>query len=612
MTAHKGSSTPARSLTFPVNLSRPFSRPRLPGLVDGVELVTLGISLAAIVGTGYVNANSIGGLGLFPVTPLLIWVAIGAIIVSFAAELHQTDYRPWRLALCVLGLIVMLDGLPSLIDQDPRFPTAWEIAGFVQAFIIHHHPYPDIDARFYWPGFFTAIGALVGMAGWHNALPLIRWTPVVGDAICVVLVFGIARAALPGRRQAWLVVWGFVLLNWIGQDYFSPQAFAYILFLAAIMIIMWRFDGGRGVLQRLPLERMRHIIRLRSDRWATVFAPPRDPPSNHRVGMFLVLLMISVAMTMEHQLTPVFFGVDLAVLAVIGRSRLGYLPILVAVMVAAWLSYAAFGFWSGNYNEVFGGGGGAAVTSNVTGRLQGSLGHEVVVYLRTGTTLVFWLAAALASLVALIRRRPINLAVVGCTLAPFPVFVVQPYGGEGLLRVYIFTLPFMLCLLVTPIRDAALAGRRSMILLAVLSALAAPAFVLTRFGNEIFEGTRPAEITLIRTLYRIAPKGSLLISINGNVPWRFEDLAAFKYNEFAYSPRAAAQPATILQGMDGRPTAYLLVTVSQIEYAETEFGLGPRWGATVIRALNHNQHFRLLRSNRDGWIYGVSAQGFAS
>jgi hypothetical protein len=584
----------------------------VPGFLDVIELVTLGISVAAMVATGYVNPDTIGGLGLFPVTPVLIWVAIGAIVVSFTAELHQTEYRPWRLAACVLGLVVMLDGLPALIDEYPRFPTAWEIVGFVQAFITHHHPIPDVDARFYWPGFFTAIGALVGMAGWHNAIPLIRWAPVVGDAICAVLVFGIARAALPGRRQAWLVVWGFVLLNWIGQDYFSPQAFAYILFLAALMIIMWRFDGGRGLLQRLPLERMRHTLRLRSDRWAEVFAPPRDSPSTYRLGMFLVLLMISVAMIMEHQLTPVFFGVDLAVLAVIGRSRLGYLPILIAVLVAAWLSYAAFGFWSGNYNEVFGGGGGAAVSSNVTGRLHGSVGREVVVYLRSGTTLVLWLAAALAALVALIRRRAISLSAVGCALAPFPVFVVQPYGGEGLLRVYIFTLPFMLCLLITPFREAAIRGRRSMILLAVLSAVAVPAFVLTRFGNEIFEGTRPAEIALIKTLYRIAPKGSKLISINGNVPWRFEDIASFKYEEDAFTYRAAAEPAEILNDLQGRSTGYALVTMSQIEYEETEDGLSPNWGAAVIRALDHNQHFRLLRSNQDAWIYGISAQGFAS
>jgi hypothetical protein len=190
--------------------------------------------------------------------------------------------------------------------------------------------------------------------------------------------------------------------------------------------------------------------------------------------------------------------------------------------------------------------------------------------------------------------------------------VIQPYGGEGLLRVYLFTLPFLLCLLITPIRDAAIATRGFMILLAVLSALAVPAFVLTRWGNEIFEGTRPAEITMIKTLYRIAPKGSELVSMNGNVPWRFEDIAAFDYQQNAFTDQADAEPREVLHSLQGRSSAYLLVTMSQIQYAEASDGLGSKWGVKVIYALNHNRHFKLLRSNRDAWIYKVSTHGVAS
>ncbi len=580
-------------------------RRSFPDLRDVLGLASLGIWVAAIATTSYDNPDAIGGLGLFSVTPVVIWVAIGAVILSFTLELHGSDYRPWRLAAHVLALIVMLDGLPALLDQLPRFPTAWEHVGFIQAFIVHHHPYLDVDARFYWPGFFTAMGALVGMAGWHSALPAVRWTPVVVNAMCAIMVFGIARVSLAGRRQAWLVAWGFVLLNWVGQDYFSPQAFAYILFLAVLLIVMRCFDGGRGWLLRLPLTRLRYKLRLRSDRWGQIFSPARDEPVAHRAGLFIVLLIISVALTMEHQLTPIFLVVDLAALALVGRSRLGYLPVIIAVFVAVWLSYAAFGFWSGNYESIFGGGGGAAVSSNVTGRLAGSLGHEVVVYLRSGVTGVLWLTAAFAALVAVWRRRPISLGVAACALAPFPVFIVQPYGGEGLLRVYIFALPFMLCLAITPIRDVALAGWRSMLLVAAISGLLAPAFVITRFGNEIFEETRPDEIALIKTLYRVAPHGSEIISINGNVPYRFENLATYTYNANGFDARAADEPETILKQLQGNQRAYLLVTTSQIEYAITEDGLGSGWGKEVIQELNNDPHFTLISRNRDAEIYRV-------
>jgi hypothetical protein len=577
----------------------------LPDLRDVVAVAAFGIWVAAIATVSYDNPDAVGGLGLFSVTPVLIWVAVGAVIASFTLELHGSDYRPWRLAAHVLALIVMLDGLPSLIDELPRFPTAWEHVGFIQAFIYHHHPYTDVDARFFWPGFFTAMGALVGMAGWHSALPALRWTPVVVNAICAIMVFGIARAAVSGRRPAWLAAWGFVLLNWVGQDYFSPQAFAYILFLAVLLIVMWRFDGGRGLPQRLPLARIRYRLRLRSDRWGLMFSPARDDPGMRRAGLLVVLLMICVALTMEHQLTPIFLAVDLGALALVGRSRLAYLPLLIGVFVAVWLSYAAFDFWSGNYSEIFGGGGGAAVSSNVTGRLQGSLGHEVVVYLRAGVTLVFWLVAGISALIAVWRRRGVSLGVLVCALAPFPVFVIQPYGGEGLLRVDLFTLPFMLCLAISPIRDATLAGRRSMFLVAAVSALLAPAFVITRFGNEIFEETRPSEIAAVNTLYRIAPHGSEIITINGNLPYRFENLATYTYAANGFTARAADEPKVILKQLEGHQRAYLLVTASQVEYAVVEDGLPNAWGNEVIQALDHNSQFKLLVSNRDAKVYRI-------
>lgn len=582
----------------------------MPDLRDVVGLAALGIFVAAIATTSYVNPNSITGLGLFSVTPVLIWVAIGAVIVSFSLELHSTDYRPWRLAAHVLALIVVLDGIPSLVDQLPPFPTAWQIDGFVQAFIVHHHPYPDVDARFFWPGFFTAMGTLVGMAGWHSALPALRWTPVIVNALCAIVVFGIARVSLSGPRLAWLAVWGFVLLNWVGQDYFSPQAFAYVLFLAALLIVMRRFEGGRGIPQRLPLTRLLSIFRLRSDRWLQIFSAARSETSAHSAGLFVTLLMISVAMTMAHQLTPVFFAVDLGALALVGRSRLAYFPVLTGVFIAVWLSYAAFGFWSGNYEEIFGGGGGAAVSSNLTGRLAGSAGHEIVVYLRSGVTGVLWLFAVIEALVAVYLRRRISLGVVACAFAAFPVFIVQPYGGEGLLRVYIFTLPFMVCLALSPIREAALRSRRSMLLVALISAVLAPVFVITRFGNEIFEVTRPDEIAAIKTMYHIVPHGSVIIDINGNIPYRFEDLATDLYDEFAFDPRPAAEPNAILKTLaqsqpGGKQRVYLLVTTSQTEYVAAEDGLGTIWGKKVIQELNHNPHFRLIITNRDTKVYRV-------
>jgi hypothetical protein len=66
------------------------------------------------------------------------------------------------------------------------------------------------------------------------------------------------------------------------------------------------------------------------------------------------------------------------------------------------------------------------------------------------------------------------------------------------------------------------ARRRPVQLVVAAAALAlVPLFVLTRYGNESFEQVRPNEIEALRTLYRIAPPGSELVSPTSQVPWQF-------------------------------------------------------------------------------------------
>jgi hypothetical protein len=40
------------------------------------------------------------------------------------------------------------------------------------------------------------------------------------------------------RRLVWLSCWIFYIANWVGQDYFSPQAFAYLQYLLLLGIVL--------------------------------------------------------------------------------------------------------------------------------------------------------------------------------------------------------------------------------------------------------------------------------------------------------------------------------------------------------------------------------------
>ena len=47
----------------------------------------------------------------------------------------------------------------------------------------------------------------------------------------MLLIF---RALTDDRRLVWLAVWVYTCANWVGQDYFSPQAFSYFMYLTLI------------------------------------------------------------------------------------------------------------------------------------------------------------------------------------------------------------------------------------------------------------------------------------------------------------------------------------------------------------------------------------------
>ena len=58
---------------------------------------------------------------------------------------------------------------------------------------------------------------------------------LLADARC-------GRAGGPSGARLWI----FALSGWVGQDYFSPQGFTYLLYLAFVAILLVWFRGAAG------------------------------------------------------------------------------------------------------------------------------------------------------------------------------------------------------------------------------------------------------------------------------------------------------------------------------------------------------------------------------
>jgi hypothetical protein len=356
-------------------------------------------------------------------------------------------------------------------------------------------------------------------------LPLLGWTPVVFNLLYGVAVYLIAENTTSDRRAAWLAVWLFYPANWVGQDYFAPQAMTYLFYLTIVVVLLLWFRPS-------PLQRERW---LRYQRWwrlrhaaapllRAVRLPPR--PLQHeprqfqllpgqRIGLIIALMAIFVASIVSHQLTPPTMIVSVAMLVAVRRCSVRQLLILLAVIVAAYINYLTVAYWSGHLSDLLGSLGhvGKTVRSSTTNRVQGDAAHQLVSRGRLGLTFVIWCIAG-AGAWRRMRRGAGDLALLALAVAPFLVILLQSYGGEVLLRIYLFVLPATAVLIAGALLPAGEPRRRGLTAAAagVLTVVLIATFYVTRYGNESFRagapgGRRCGQLALSRGTAGIHPGG---------------------------------------------------------------------------------------------------------
>ncbi len=551
------------------------------------------------------DPSRVGGLGLVTVTPKSIFVLALMLSISFALVLRSRVPNTLQLIAHVVALAFLLPGLPGYLEQYPRFSTAWLHVGLVQAIIVHRHPIVGLDARFSWPGFFTAMAAVVGMANLGNALPLLRWAPLVFNLAYCLPVFVIARALLGSSPRAWMVTWLFILTNWVGQDYFSPQAFGYFILLACLAIVLIGLPrAGRPVGDKL----LRGLLTRLGDPGTIVSVRLTRP---QRVALIVIAMLASIALSMEHQLTPVALAIDLVALCLARQTSARFFTAAVVLSVLVWVGYGAYYYWEGHLiDRLTGGGGTQAVQTTVAARIVGSRAHEVVVYERILFAVGVWLVAGAATIRGFLRRRPLPLAAIVLGLASFLTLAVQSYGGEGTLRIYLYTLPFMLILIVGGFSDLFPRHKlRTVAVIAVASTAIVPLEFIARYGNEQFEQITAGDVAPVRYAYSTALPGASLWTIAPNGVWGYQGYASYRYPEVNVTDYGSITAAHVLKRIGRNPRgSYLLITPGQIQDAVVNSGAPPDWADKLEARLAKNRAFRLLYKRDGGRLYEVIPQ----
>jgi hypothetical protein len=290
----------------------------------------------------------------------------------------------------------------------------------------------------------------------------------------------------------------------------------------------------------------------------------------------LACVVMVAAMVASHQLTPFALLVTLLAMVAARRTTARLLPLITGVLLVGWLGFLAVQYLDGHLAQLWQDALslGTSVSTNVGERVSGSGQHLQIVYLRLAATGVLWSLAVLG-VVRMMRRGRVAPSHALMAFAPLVLVVLQPYGGEVLLRSYLLALPFLAVLAAAslfPELETAWSWRRSAGLLLVLCTLMAT-LMYTRYGNERAYLYSDADRDAVTYLYETAAPGDLVAAGSPNVPWQDQRYSELDHEVLSSiieppagpeSPRALAdRVAGVLQDRAGDGHAFLLITESQ-------------------------------------------------
>jgi retron-type reverse transcriptase len=216
--------------------------------------VTLPLSLVLwALGVTRTNASELGSFGLTADLSIFFYAGVALLIVSAVIELATESPSRWRMALHAVGLVVMLYGTAPLIYPEGRYSWLYKTIGVVQYVNVHGQLNHNIDIYQNWPGFFALAGWFSKVAGAGNPVTYAKWAQLVFELAALPLLYLAYDALSLTVRQRWLALLLYSGSNWIGQDYYSPQALGTILSLGIMAIAMrWLFMGNYGQFRRKP------------------------------------------------------------------------------------------------------------------------------------------------------------------------------------------------------------------------------------------------------------------------------------------------------------------------------------------------------------------------
>lgn len=561
-----------------------------------------------------VNLDRMNDLGLVSALPITAWIALALLAASFSLALTAPKVNSVLIFSHVVILVFMLYGITAIVETVPRFGPSWRHAGVIDYILRNENVNPRIDAYFNWPGFFIMGGLITQIAGLDSAVYFLKWSPFFFQLLYMGPLWMIYNSLTSSRRLVWFGIWVFYLVNWVGQDYFSPQAMNFFYFLIILAILLRWFRSSEvslpGWVNGKFLQRMPKIQGFITRLLASEKAPPVSTSLAQKAFFLLMMVVIYFVSVTSHQLTQFAILFSVLLLLIFQQITPKALPIIMLVLSGMWIAYMASAFMAGRLKgmlEAFGQLE-TALDANLVNRMSGSPGHMVVTQLRLGLTLGVWLAAMLGFVRQWIRGT-LETSAALLVAAPFPLLIMQTYGGEMLMRIYMFSLPlaaFLAAALIFPIIKEPPSWRYTAVV-ALVSAVLIGLFWFGRYGNERMEYFTPAEVEAVEFTYQHAEPGSLIATVTTNLPYKYINYEKYKYVKL--------EKALVLGDMVSLFTtlknpkydhAYLLLTRAQEAYVEMYYDPGLIDFEKLENQLLLDPQIKVIYTNPDAKILEIT------
>ncbi|MGV9712532.1 hypothetical protein ACWDTI_17945 [Gordonia sp. NPDC003424] len=340
-----------------------------------------------------------------------------AIVLTALALVCAVVTRRFAAAVCSVAAAIVIARVTTWVGTEmPLYDWTYKHVGVVDYILVHDLIQPDgTDIYAQWPAFFVTSAWFSAVTGLSPIAVAHLFAPLVHGLIAVT-VYSAARVLRQPPRTAIVAAFIAEVTNWVGQDYFSPQAWTLVLAFGVLTLLVASTSSPHaGVLAIIPFT-------------ATV-------PT--------------------HQLTP-FWVLGAATLLVLFRRARPWWAVAAMIGIAGaylLLNYdavAPYGILSGG-NPV------QNATSNITA--VGVPAKEFTSLVCRGLSVGVFLAAGLSVLWAWRTKRRHVLTRTILAFSALCLLLGQSYGGEAIFRVYLYSI-LGCALLIAPALVALLDGWR--------------------------------------------------------------------------------------------------------------------------------------------------------